>query len=110
LSAFLAEKFSSHPDVFSIEMAYLDELEKMKISGRDSVTAIKEGTVGLSPPRSQCNTQSFTLSRIPVGGLFFRDTSLAPALTNLMPLDGAGGLDFIAMSFAIFGREFATLC
>ena len=50
------------------------------MSGRDSVTAIEGGTVGLTPPRSQCKTQSLASSRIPVGGLFFRVTCFAPAL------------------------------
>ena len=52
------------------------------MSGRDSVTAIEGGTVGLTPPRSQCKTQSLASSRIPVGGLFFRFTSFAPTLTS----------------------------
>ena len=67
------------------------------MSGRDSVIAIEGGTVGLTPPRSQCKTQSLASSRIRVGGLFFRVTYFAPALTKAMPLEGTAVLDFFWM-------------
>ena len=80
-----------------MEIAYFAYTELIKMSGQDSVSAIEGGTVGLTPPRSQCKTISLASSRMPVGGLFFRVTCFATALTKAMPLEGTVVLDFFWM-------------